>query len=152
MVPGRAATAAILTTNTAIDPTSTFYATGVNRGARFNRASVTAAQPAAGGGAVCRQLWPACRRYHSRRHRRGASRRVWAYLEGKVAAAEIALSDNKFDTLSALGEQSACCRLPRDRLRWQALQGASQTVGEQSGERRRVLGYAAFGEKGCTVQ
>jgi hypothetical protein len=74
-----------------------------------------------------------------------------AHLEENVAAAQIALSDDEFETLSAIGEQNARFRLRRDRLRWRVLHGASQTVGEQSGELCRVLECAAFGEKGCAV-
>jgi hypothetical protein len=50
------------------------------------------------------------------------------------------------------GEQNACFRLRRDRLRWRVLHGASQTVREQSGELCRIPGYAAFGEKGRAVK
>jgi hypothetical protein len=32
------------------------------------------------------------------------------------------------------------------------LHGASQTVREQSGELRRILGHVAFSEKGCAVK
>jgi hypothetical protein len=70
-----------------------------------------------------------------------------AYLEERVAAAEIAISDHEFETLSAIAEQNACFR-----LRWRVLHGASQTVREQCGELCRILGYVAFSEKGCAVK
>ena len=69
-----------------------------------------------------------------------------AHLAENVAAAEIALSDDEFETLSASASRTA------GRLRWRVLHGASQTVREQSGELCRILGYAAFGEKGCAVK
>ena len=75
-----------------------------------------------------------------------------AHLKENVAAAQIALSDDQFDTLAAFGVQNARSRMRRDRLRWRVLHGVSQTVGEQSRELCRVLGYAAFGEKGCAVK
>ena len=65
-----------------------------------------------------------------------------ARLEENVAAAQIALSDDQFDTLAAFGVQNARSRMRRDRLRWRVLHGASQTVGEQSRELCRVLRYA----------
>ena len=71
-----------------------------------------------------------------------------AHLAENVAAAEIALSDDEFETLSA----SASRTRDAGRLRWRVLHGASQTVREQSGELCRILEYAAFGEKGCAVK
>jgi hypothetical protein len=42
-----------------------------------------------------------------------------------------------------------CAAMP---VRWRILQGTSQTVREQSGEPRWILGYVAFGEKRCAVK
>jgi|EndMetStandDraft_3_1072993.scaffolds.fasta_scaffold00645_16 hypothetical protein len=39
-----------------------------------------------------------------------------------------------------------------EQVRWRVLHGASQAVREQSGELCRILGYVAFGEKGCAVK
>jgi hypothetical protein len=59
---------------------------------------------------------------------------IVAHLKENVAAAEIAVSKDDFEGLSRV------------------LHGASQTVHEQSGELCRILGCAAFGEKGCAVK
>jgi hypothetical protein len=60
-----------------------------------------------------------------------------AYLAERVAAAEVALSDDEFESHR---RAERVIRLRRDRLRWCVLHGAGQTVREQSGELCRVLG------------